>query len=281
MSFWPIFCLFVLWLNKGPHYGLFAVCRENSVSLCKLLWVTYFMINKQTMVQCFQELISVHSSITSVHFSVCWVHCGSAEMHVCSHRNASAITFCKTCLSICLFLWPDCPTVIPQKSHYSSLSSLLYCFQRWSKRQAKMGWTIMSSLVWCQPYGPPYTPDFYGNLSLSSFPLSLPVIFKCNTTPWNLNVITVFVQGQQPGVKAIIFPPALTTCVLFISLYWHYFLFSALPLSSHKSDLSCIICLGIFGGVCSVCSFEQLKDIAIGNYFGVWCSLSNNSPKVQ
>lgn len=233
------------------------------------------------MVQCFQELISVHSSITSVHFSVCWVHCGSAEMHVCSHRNASAITFCKTCLSICLFLWPDCPTVIPQKSHYSSLSSLLYCFQRWSKRQAKMGWTIMSSLVWCQPYGPPYTPDFYGNLSLSSFPLSLPVIFKCNTTPWNLNVITVFVQGQQPGVKAIIFPSALTTCVLFISLYWHYFLFSALPLSSHKSDLSCIICLGIFGGVCSVCSFEQLKDIAIGNYFGVWCSLSNNSPKVQ
>lgn len=197
MSFWPIFNLFVLWLNKGSHYGLFAVCRENSVSLCKLLWVTYFMINKQTMVQCFQELISVHSCITSVHFSVCWVHCGSAEMCVCSHRNASAITFWKTCLSICLLLWPDGPTVIPQKSHYSSRSSLLYCFQRWSKRLAKIGWTNMSSLlVCCQPYSPPYTPEFYGNLSLSSFPLSLPFIFKCNTTTWNLDVITVFVQGQ-------------------------------------------------------------------------------------
>lgn len=80
MLLWPSFDLFMLWQNKSLHYGLFAVCTVNSISLCKLLWVTFFMVNKQTMVQCFQDFISVYSTITSVHFFVCRVHCGLAEI---------------------------------------------------------------------------------------------------------------------------------------------------------------------------------------------------------
>lgn len=46
MPFWPIFDLFMWTQNKGPHYGLFAVCvGVNNISLSKLLWLIH---GKQT-----------------------------------------------------------------------------------------------------------------------------------------------------------------------------------------------------------------------------------------
>ncbi len=67
IPFWPVFDLFMWMQNKGPHYGLFAVCGGEHLPLKADL--SHILYGKQTN----NHAVFPFTQLTSANCCICWV----------------------------------------------------------------------------------------------------------------------------------------------------------------------------------------------------------------